>query len=162
MLTFCKLNIAVLYNILVKFIVSFFLNFNFNFYYYFFFLFAFCCFLFPGISSRYMTADCKFYVYTCSIQKKKVYANFECILKGIESNACSCTRKHQDKIPCSFSYKLVCADNKFSKPVFLYRGENIAYKFIEAILEEYEYCKKVIKKHFHKKLTMTEKEEENF
>ena len=109
-----------------------------------------------------MTADCKFYVYTCSIQKKKVYANFECILKGIESNACSCTRKHQDKIPCSFSYKLVCADNKFSKPVFLYRGENIAYKFIEAILEEHEYCKKVIKKHFHKKLTMTEKEEENF
>ena len=42
---------AVLYNILVKFIGSF------IFYYYYF--------LFPDISSRYMTGDCEFYVYTC-------------------------------------------------------------------------------------------------
>ena len=54
MLTFFKLSMTVLYNILVKFIVSLF--FNFYFYY--------CCFLFPGISSRYMTGDCEFYMFT--------------------------------------------------------------------------------------------------
>ena len=49
-----------------------------------------------------------------------------------------------------------------SKPIVLYRGENLAYKFIKAILEEYECCKKVMKKHFNKNLIMTEKEEEQF
>ena len=43
--------------------------------------------------------------------------------------------------------------------VVLYRGENAAYKFIEAILKAYEYCKKVMKKHFNKNLIMTEEEE---
>ena len=37
----------------------------------------------------------------------KVYANFECILKGLDSNTGSCTKKYQDLIPCSFSDKLV-------------------------------------------------------
>ena len=39
--------------------------------------------------------------------------------------------------------------------------KNIKIKFLVAILEEYEYCKKVVKKHFNKHLIMTE-EEENF
>ena len=39
------------------------------------------------------------------------------------------------------------------------RGENTAFKFIEAILKEYEYCKKAMKKYFKKNLIMTEKEE---
>ena len=70
--------------------------------------------------------------------------------------------KYQDHIPCSFFYKLVRIDNKFSKPIVLYRGENAAYKFIKPILEEHEHCKKIMKKHFNKNLIMTEKEEENF
>ena len=69
-------------------------------------------------------------------------------------------KKYQDHIPCSFAYKLVCVDNRFSKPIVIYRGENAAYKFVEAIFEEYEYCKKIMEKHFHKNLIMTE--EENF
>ena len=67
--------------------------------------------------------------------------------------------KCHDYIPCSFSYKLICVDNKFSKPIVAYRGGNAAYKFIQAILEEYEYCKKVMKKHVNKNLIMTEKQE---
>ena len=31
----------------------------------------------------------------------------------------------------------------------MYRGKNAAEKFIEAILEEYDYCKKIMKKHFN-------------
>ena len=68
----------------------------------------------------------------------------ECILYSDESYEGSCSKKYQDHIPYSFAYKLVFVDDKFSKPVVLYRGENATDKFIEAILQEYEYCKKVI------------------
>ena len=54
----------------------------------------------------------------------KIYADFECILKGIKSsdkNNGSYTEKCQDHIPCSFTYKVVCIDNKFSKNVVLCR-----------------------------------------
>ena len=69
-------------------------------------------------------------------------------------------KKYQDYVPCSFAYKLVCVNDKFSKPIFVYRGKNSAYKFIEAILREYEFCKKVMKKHSNKNLIMTEEEEQ--
>ena len=86
----------------------------------------------------------------------------ECILKSVKSNEGFYTEKHQNHIPCSFSYKLVCVDNKFSKPIVVYRGGNTAYRFIAAILQECEYCKKVMKKPFNKNLIISEKEEENF
>ena len=67
----------------------------------------------------------------------KIYTDFECILrptlsKGVKSSDknVSYTEKYQHHIPCSFAYKVVCADNKFSKDVVLYRGKNAAYKFI--------------------------------
>ena len=95
----------------------------------------------------------------------KIYVDFECILKGVKSsdeNNDSYTEKYQDHIPCSFAYKVVCADNKFSKKVVLYRGKNAVYRFITAILEEYDYCRKVMKKHFNKNLIMSAVEEEKF
>ena len=48
------------------------------------------------------------------------------------------TQKHQDHIPRSFAYKLVCVD-KFTKPIVVFRGENSPYEFIKAILKEYQY-----------------------
>ena len=71
-------------------------------------------------------------------------------------------KRYQDHVPCSFAYKLVCIDDEFTKPIVVFRGKNAAYKFIEAILKEFEYCKKVMKKHFNKNLIMSEKEEEQF
>ena len=41
----------------------------------------------------------------------------------------------------------MCVDNKFSKKVVLYRAKNAVYKFIKTIFEEYDYCKKIMKKH---------------
>ena len=82
----------------------------------------------------------------------KIYADFECLLKGVKStgkSSGSYTEKYQDHISCSFAYKVVCVDNKASKKVVLYGGKNAVFKFIEAILEEYDYCRKVIKKHFN-------------
>ena len=81
----------------------------------------------------------------------KIYADFECILKKkfiVRNSNISYTRKYQDHIPCSFAYKVVCIDNKFSKKVVLYRGRNAVYKFIKSILSEYNYCKN---NHFNKK-----------
>ena len=75
----------------------------------------------------------------------KIYADFECILQGVKSSAKnngSYTEKYQDHIPCSFAYKVVCVDNKFSKRVVLYTGKDAVYRFFEEILEEYDYCKK--------------------
>ena len=74
----------------------------------------------------------------------KIYADFEFILSPISSKKVrdkngSYTEKYEDHIPCSFAYKVVCVDNKFSKDVVMYRGKSAAYKFIEAILKEYDY-----------------------
>ena len=52
----------------------------------------------------------------------KIYSDFECILNNVVSYEGSCSKKYQDNIPCSFAYKLVCVDDKFSKPIVIYRG----------------------------------------
>ena len=89
----------------------------------------------------------------------KIYADFECNLKSVESYEGSYSKKYQDHIPCSFAYKLVCVDDKFSKPIVVFSSGNAAFKFIKAILKEYEYCKKVMKKHFNKNLVISEEEQ---
>ena len=38
----------------------------------------------------------------------------------------------------------------------------MVYRFIEAILKEYDYCSKVTKKHFNKILVMFERNEQKF
>ena len=87
----------------------------------------------------------------------KIYADFECNLKSVESYEGFYSKKYQDHIPCSFAYKLVCVDDKFTKPIVVFRGENAAYEFIKEILKEYQYCKKAMKKHFNKHLITTDK-----
>ena len=73
----------------------------------------------------------------------KIYTGFESLLKGIRSsdrnNNTAYTEKYQDDISCSFTYKVVCVDDKFSKSVVLYRGKNPINKFIKTILKEYDY-----------------------
>ena len=54
-------------------------------------------------------------------------------------------KKYHDHVPCSYAYKIVCIDDRFSKPTVAYRGENAAYEFIKAILKEYKYSKKIVK-----------------
>ena len=70
----------------------------------------------------------------------KVYADFECNLKSVEGYEPSYSKKYQNYIPWSFACKLVCFDDKFSKPIAVFRDENVAYEFIEAISKEFEYC----------------------
>ena len=75
----------------------------------------------------------------------KICVDFECNLERVESYEGCYSKTYQDHIPCSFAYKLVCVDNKASKPIVAFRGEDAAFKFIEAIPKEYEYCKKLMK-----------------
>ena len=49
-----------------------------------------------------------------------------------------------------------------AKKIVVYRGKYAVYKFIEAILKEYNYCKNMIKKHFNKNLVMSIEDEERF
>ena len=72
------------------------------------------------------------------------------------------TQKYQDHIPCSFPYKVASVDDRFTKRIVVYRGENRAYEFIKEIPKEYKYCKKEINKHLNKNLIMSEKEKHLF
>ena len=43
----------------------------------------------------------------------KIFADFECNLRDVESYEGSYTKKYQDHVPCSFAYKVVCIDDTF-------------------------------------------------
>ena len=50
----------------------------------------------------------------------KIYADFECNLKSLESYEGSYSKKYQNHIPHSFSYRLICVDDKFSKSIVVF------------------------------------------
>ena len=80
-----------------------------------------------------------------------------------DKNKRSCTEAYQTHEDCGYGYKVVCCyDDKYSKDICIYRGENAVHKFMEKMLEEVKYCKAVIKKHFNKPLVMTEDDEQRF
>ena len=96
-----------------------------------------------------------------------IYADFEAITEKIQgcqqNNESSYTEAYQRHTDCGYGYKVVCCyDDKYTKPIQLYRGKKAVYKFMENMLEEVKYCKKVMKKHFDKPLRMTEVDEEEF
>ena len=96
-----------------------------------------------------------------------IYADFEAITEKIhgcqQNNESSYTEAYQKHTDCGYGYKVVCCyDDKYTKPIQLYRGEKAVYKFMENILEEVKYCKRVMKKYFNKPLRMTEENEQEF
>ena len=89
-----------------------------------------------------------------------IYADFEAIIEKISgckpNNDKSYTEAYQKHTDCGYGYKVVCCyDDKYTKPVQIYRGEKAVYKFMEAMLEEVKYCKKTMKRCFNKPLKMT-------
>ena len=103
-----------------------------------------------------------------------IYADFEAITKKVQGckqseemekykDKRSYIEAYQTDKDCGYGYKVVCCYNdKYSKPIQTYRGENDVYKFMEKMLEEVEYCKAVVKKHFNKPLVMTEDDDQCF
>ena len=89
-----------------------------------------------------------------------IYADFESITEKISgckpNNDKSFTEAYQKHTDCGYGYKVVCCyDDKYTKPVQIYRGEKAVYKFMEKMLEEVKYCKKTMRKCFKKPLKMT-------
>ena len=92
----------------------------------------------------------------------KSYADFECNLKNVECYEDTYTKKYHEHAPGIYAYKVVCIDDRFTKPIVVYRGINAAYKFIKSVLKEHMYCKKIMKDQFNKNLVMSEEEEHLF
>ena len=96
-----------------------------------------------------------------------IYADFEAITEKVlgcqpntEKSYTEAYLKHTD---CGYGYKVVCCyDNEYTKPVQSYRGENAVFKFMENMLEEVNWCKSIINKHFNKPLIMTDEDEDAF
>ena len=94
-----------------------------------------------------------------------IYADFEAITEKVSGcqpdGVKSYTDKYQKHTGCSYGYKVVCCyDDKYSKPVKIYRGEKSVSYFILDMLSEVEYCQKMIATEFQKPLQMTDEEEE--
>ena len=95
-----------------------------------------------------------------------IYADFEAITEKVQgckpNNNKSYTEEYQRHKDCGYGYKVVCCyDDKYSKPVQIYRGENAVYKFMENMLEV-NWCKSKMKKHFNKPLKMTKENKADF
>ena len=73
-----------------------------------------------------------------------IYADFESILVSENNGKLnleeSYTNKYQKHIACSYDYKLICADDKFSKSFKTYLGEDAVYNFINNMIKESKYC----------------------
>ena len=94
-----------------------------------------------------------------------IYADFEAITEKVGEKALqkSHTEQYQKHTACGYGYKVVCFyDDKFSKPIKIYRGEMAIHKFMKDMLAEVKYCQKVVNDHFSKPLEMTDEDEESF
>ena len=69
-----------------------------------------------------------------------IYADFESITEKVDScKMCdegSYTEMYQKHTCCGYGYQVVCCyDDKYSKPIQIYSGENATYKFLDKMLE---------------------------
>ena len=72
----------------------------------------------------------------------KIYADFECNLRGVEGQEGSCTKKYQDHVPSSFAYKIVCIDDRFSKRIVVYRVKMLLMNLLKPCLRSINIAKK--------------------
>ena len=95
-----------------------------------------------------------------------IYADFESILvpedNGKQNPNEYYTNNYQKYAACSYGQKLVCVDDKFSKPFKSHLGEDTVYNFISSMIKESNYCSDVMKKYFIKELVMTKEDNEGF
>ena len=61
----------------------------------------------------------------------KIYADFKCHLKTVESYEGSYSKNISRSCPCSFAYKLVFVDDEFTKPIAVFRGENVLINLLK-------------------------------
>ena len=76
-----------------------------------------------------------------------IYADFESILVPEDNRKQNpdetYTNKSQKHVACTYSYKLVCVDDKFSKSFKSYLGKDVVFNFINSKIEERKYCSNI-------------------
>ena len=94
-----------------------------------------------------------------------IYSNFESVLviedNGKQNPNKSYKNKCRKNVACSYSYKLVCADDKSSKPSKPTYVELLKLILI-LIIELSKHCSDLIKIYFNKEHVFTEKDNEDF
>ena len=77
-----------------------------------------------------------------------IYADFETInrkLDTCQSDPNQSSTSQTTKLEaCSFGYKVVCEDERYTKPTTIFRGENAAEKFISNLLKEQDEIKQIL------------------
>ena len=99
--------------------------------------------------------DCLFINKGQNVKLEKGFIKLKGTDCGVDNDCFSYTKKYQDHIPCSFAYKVVCIDDKYSKDVVLYRGKDVVFKFIKCIFKEYGYCRSVMSAEENETFEMT-------
>ena len=90
-----------------------------------------------------------------------IYADFESLTCKIDNSTnMESTEKYQRHEACSFAYKVVCVDPKYSKPPVIYRGVNAVEHFIESVLKEEENILSILSK--VEPMSLTPDEEKTF
>ena len=95
-----------------------------------------------------------------------IHADFEAITEKVsgctQDDSKSHTDAYQRHTDCGYGHKLVCCyDDKYSKPVEVFRGKNAVNKFMVKMLEV-KYCKNVKKEHFNQDMIMTKADKRDF
>ena len=53
----------------------------------------------------------------------KIFVDFEYNLRDVEIYEGFYTKKYHEHVPCSYAYKVFCIDDRFSKPIVVFRGK---------------------------------------
>ena len=91
------------------------------------------------------------YSFKIIIDKCKYHLLFTPIKEKVQGctpdNIKSYTNKYQQHTGCSYGCKVVCCyDDKYTKPVKIYRGDEPVKKFMQEMLLKVEYCQKIAAK----------------
>ena len=92
-----------------------------------------------------------------------VYADFESIVEAIDNPRGARTQQYQRHKGCGYGLKVVCCyDDRLSRSVETYRGEDAIHRFLERLLEIEKEIEKVVKENFCKPLVTSREDEDNF
>ena len=90
----------------------------------------------------------------------KIYADTECFLKRTNSYEGEHTMKYQEHQPNFTVASLLSIDDRFTLSYIIFKGKDCINKFITWVLNKEKWTKQITKKHFNKRLIMTNEDEE--
>ena len=96
-----------------------------------------------------------------------IYCDFESILEPIETakhdaNTTSYTTEYQNHLISSYAYRLVCQNDKYTKPIKYYRGENATKDFLNNLLKESDEIENILKNKFNEKMIISKEQQNEF